>query len=102
MNDATKAARDAVSGASNMAADVYDQGSQYVRDASDHVPDLGEYADFVRRPFEQSPLITALAVGAIGYLAAYLIHGGGLGSLQGAHPEPDRHSSKRSRRRHRH
>ena len=102
VDDVTTAARDAVTSASNMAGDVYEQGSRYVRDASDYVPDLGEYADYVRRPFEQSPLITALAVGAIGYLAAYLIHGGGFGSLQAAHPEPNRHSSKRSRRRHRH
>ena len=100
-SDASNAVREVVSGAAGMAGDAYEKGSRYVREASDYVPDVGEYAEVARRPFAQSPVITALAVGAIGYLAAYLIHGGGFGSLQGTAPQQDEHPSKRSRRRHR-
>jgi hypothetical protein len=99
--DATKAVREAASSASGMVGEAYEQGSGYLRDASDRLPNVGKYAEFVRWPREQSPLITALAVGAIGYLAAYLIHGGGFGSLQRSHTEGTEQPSKRSRRRHR-
>jgi hypothetical protein len=101
VGSATNAVRDVVSNASDMAGHAYEQGSRYLRDASDHVPDIGEYAERVRRPLAESPVMTALAVGAIGYLAAYLVHGGGLRSLQETHPEHDARPSKRSRRRHR-
>jgi hypothetical protein len=102
MSDATNVVRDAASSASDMAGSAYEQGSRYVRDASEYLPDVGEYAGVVRGPFVQNPLITALAVGAIGYLAAYLIHGGGFSSFQGtAAGEDGQHLSKRSRRRHR-
>ena len=99
--NATEAVRNAVSSASAAAENAYGQGSRYVRDAAGHVPDMGQYAELVREPLAQSPIITALAAGAIGYLAAFLIHGGGLGSAQRTHPEHAEHASKRSRRRHR-
>jgi predicted acylesterase/phospholipase RssA len=72
------------------------------RDASGYLPDVGEYAGAVRAPLMRNPSTTAIAIGAIGYLAAYLVHGGGFRSFQEAVVHDDERSSKRSRRRHRH
>lgn len=88
--DAASAMRDAASSASDMAGSVYEEGSRYLRQASDYLPDVGGYADVVRRPVEQSPVVAALVAGLIGYLAAYLIHGGGFRSLQGVLPDYNR------------
>jgi hypothetical protein len=101
VSDATSAVRNVANSASDMAGDAYEQGSRYVQNASDYLPDVGEYAGAVRGPIVQNPLTTALVIGAIGYLAAYLIHGGGFRSLQGTASYDDGQSSKRSRRRHR-
>jgi hypothetical protein len=36
---------------------------------------------------EQNPVLAILAAGAVGYLLAYLVHGGGLRSIREAVPD---------------
>jgi hypothetical protein len=94
-SNAADSLRDVASRMSETAGEAYEQGSRYVRDASDHLPEVDEYAEAVRRPIEQNPIVSALIVGAIGYLAAYLIHGGGFGSQ---HRPADYYSRDRASR----
>jgi hypothetical protein len=66
-------------------------GARYVRDGLDRYPEAGRYisegAQAVSRPVEQYPLTAILLAGAVGYLLAYLIHGGG--SRWGREDVPD-------------
>ena len=55
---------------------VYNEGGRYLREGWDKLPaDMDRY---VSRPVQENPLIGIAIAGAVGYLIAYLIHGGGL------------------------
>ena len=54
---------------------VYNEGGRYLREGWDRLPaDMDRY---VSRPVQENPLIGIAIAGAVGYLIAYLIHGGG-------------------------
>jgi hypothetical protein len=78
---ATEAVRNVAESASELAQDTYERGARYVRDGLDRYPEAGRYisegAQAVSRPVEQYPLAALVLAGAVGYLLAYLIHGGG-------------------------
>src|SRR3954466_3367957 len=81
VGQATEAVRNVAESASELAQDTYERGTRYVRDGLDRYPEAGRYisegAQAVSRPVEQYPLTAVLLAGAVGYLLAYLIHGGG-------------------------
>jgi hypothetical protein len=87
VGQATEAVRNAASSASDLAQDAYEQGSRYVRDGWDSLPDVDQYSRAVSRPVEQNPLVAILAAGALGYLLAFLIHGGGMQSIRDSMPD---------------
>jgi len=59
--------RNVAESVSELAQDTYERGARYV----------SEGTQAVSRPVEQHPLTAILLAGAVGYLLAYLIHGGG-------------------------
>jgi len=91
VGQATGAVRHVAESASELAQDTYKRGARYVRDGLDRYPEAGRYisegAQAVSRPVEQYPLTAILLAGAVGYLLAYLIHGGG--SRWGREDVPD-------------
>jgi hypothetical protein len=77
--------RNVAESASELAQDTYARSARYVRDGLDRYPEAGrsisEGAQAVSRPVEQYPLTALLIAGAVGYavgyLLAYVTHGGG-------------------------
>jgi len=73
--------RNVAESASDLAQDTYERGVRSVREGLDRYPEAGRYLSkrsrAVSHPIEQNPLLAILAAGAVGYLLAYLIHGGG-------------------------
>src|SRR5215216_5936323 len=84
VGQATEAVRNVAESASDLARDTYETGARYVREGLDRYPEAGrsisEGSRAVSRPIEQNPLLAIFAAGALGYLLAYLIHGGGFQS----------------------
>ena len=87
VEQATEAVRNVASSASDLAQDAYETGARYARDGWDSLPDVDRYSRVVSRPVEQNPLLAILAAGAVGYLLAYLIHGGGFQSRREGVPD---------------
>jgi hypothetical protein len=91
VGQAAETVRNAAESASELAQDAYERSARYVRDGLDRYPEAGRYisegAQAVSRPVEQYPLTALLIAGAVGYLLAYLIHGGG--SRWGREDVPD-------------
>jgi ElaB/YqjD/DUF883 family membrane-anchored ribosome-binding protein len=81
VGQATEAVRHVAESASELAQDTYQRGARYVRDGLDRYPEAGrsirEGTQAVSRPVEQHPLTAILVAGAVGYLLAYVTHGGG-------------------------
>ena len=69
--------RNAAISASDVAQDTYERGARYVRDGFDSLPDVSRYGRAMSRPVAQNPVLAILAAGAVGYLVAFLAHGGG-------------------------
>jgi len=80
VGQATEAVRNVAESASNLAQDTYERGARYAREGWDSLPDVDRYGRAISRPVEQNPVLALLAAGAVGYLLAYLIHGGGFQS----------------------
>lgn len=63
------------------AQDAYERSSRYVQRQRERYPEAERYLSYgteaVRGPVHQSPILSVLVAGAVGYLFAYLIHGGG-------------------------
>jgi len=97
VGQATEAVRNVAESASNLAQDTYERGARYAREGWDRLPDADRYGRAISRPVEQNPVLAILAAGAVGYLLAYLIHGGGLRSIQEAVPD---YARTRDRSRH--
>ena len=85
VGQATEAVRHVAESASELAQDTYQRGARYVRAGLDRYPEAGrsirEGTQAVSRPVEQYPLTALLIAGAVGcavgYLLAYVTHGGG-------------------------
>jgi len=95
--------RDVASSASETARSAYSEGQRYVRQARDRYPDAGRYyqegSRALRQRVTESPWLSLLLAGAIGYGLAWLIHGSSRGRTDGYRimPEPDAGSRRRSR-----
>jgi len=87
VGQATEAVRNVASSASDLAQDTYERGARYVRDGWDSLPDVDRYSQAVSRPVEQNPVLAILAAGAVGYLVAYLVHGGGIQTIRDSMPD---------------
>ena len=77
VDQAAEAVRNVAEGAGELARDTYEQGSRYMRDAWNSLPDLDRYGRAVSRPIEENPLVAMVLAGAMGYILAYFIHGTG-------------------------
>ncbi len=101
VGQASEAVRTVAESASAVARDTYERGARAVREGLDRYPEAGRYLSeggrAVGRPVTENPLLAILAAGAVGYLLAYLIHGGGLRSIQEAVPD---YARTRDRSRH--
>jgi hypothetical protein len=97
VDQATEAVRNVADSAADLARDTYDTGARYVREGWDSLPDVDRYGRAVSRPIEQNPLVAILAAGAVGYLVAYLIHGGGMHFGGETRPEYRRSRGRRHR-----
>ena len=90
VGQATAAVRNVAESASDLAQGTYERGARSVREGLDRYPEAGRYLSegsrAVSHPIEQNPLLAILAAGAVGYLLAYLIHGGGFQAIQEAVP----------------
>jgi len=65
IGQATEAARNVASGASDLAQSTYEQGSRYVRDGwGDSLPDVDQYRGAVSRPVQENPLVGIMVAGA--------------------------------------
>ena len=84
---ATEAVRNVAEKASDLAQNAYETGARYVRDGWDRLPEVDRYSRAVSRPVEQNPLTAIIAAGAVGYLLAYLVHGGGFQSTRESVPD---------------
>src|SRR4051812_4394616 len=91
VGQATEAVRNVAASASDLAQDTYERGARAVREGLDRYPEAGRYLSeggrALSRPIEQNPVLALLAAGAVGYLLAYLIHGGGFQAIQDAVPD---------------
>ena len=91
VGQATEAVRNVAESASDLAQDTYERGTRSVREGLGRYPEAGRYLSegsrALSRPIEQNPLLAILAAGALGYLLAYLIHGGGFQAIQDALPD---------------
>ena len=103
VDQATEAVRNVAESASDLARDTYETGARYVREGLDRYPEAGRYISegsrAVSRPVEQNPLMAIFAAGALGYLLAYLIHGGGFQSIRDSVPDYARTRDDRRRSR---
>lgn len=95
VDQATNTVADVADRASDVARGAYEQGQQYVRQVSDRYPEAQRYYQRATRAIEhqitESPLVSLLAVGAVGLGMAWII--GGLTRSQDRAP-----SGARSRR----
>ena len=87
VGQATEAVRNVAESASDLAQDTYERGARYAREGWDSLPDADRYGRAISRPVEQNPVLALLAAGAVGYLVAYLVHGGGLRSIRDSMPD---------------
>jgi hypothetical protein len=91
VGQAAEAVHDVAESASRLARDTYETGARYVREGLNRYPEAGRYLSeggrAVSRPVEQNPVLAILAAGAVGYLLAYLIHGGRFQSLRESVPD---------------
>jgi len=91
VGQAAEAAHNVAESTSKLARDTYETGTRYVREGLSRYPEAGRYLSegsrAVGRPVEQNPVLALLAAGAVGYLLAYLIHGGGFQSLRESVPD---------------
>jgi len=102
VDQATEAVRNVASSASDLAQDTYERGARYAREGWDSLPDVGRYGRAVSRPVEQNPVLALLAAGAVGYLVAYLVHGGGIQAIRDSMPDYRDHGDRRGRGSRRH
>jgi sporulation protein YlmC with PRC-barrel domain len=95
VDQARNTAADLAGRASDVAREAYDQGQQYVLQASDRYPEAQRYYQRATQAIEhqitESPLVSLLAVGAVGLGMAWII-GGLTGSQE---REPSRAGSRR-------
>jgi dodecin len=91
VGQAAEAVHNVAESASRLARDTYETGARYVREGLNRYPEAGRYLSeggrAVSRPVEQHPVLAILAAGAVGYLLAYLIHGGRFQSLRESVPD---------------
>ncbi|WP_414476073.1 PRC-barrel domain-containing protein [Microvirga sp. M2] len=105
VDQATNTAADLAGRASDVAREAYDQGQRYVRHAGDRYPQAQRYyrraAQSIEHQFTVAPLISLLAVGAVGLGLAWII--GGLARSQERAPSGARsrgdHPGQRSGKR---
>jgi hypothetical protein len=73
-------ARDVVSNTSDTVRSAYDQGQQYAREVSDRYPQARRYFEDGSRAISgrvaEAPLLSLVAVGAVAYGLAWVLHGG--------------------------
>lgn len=97
VDQARNTAADLAGRASDVAREAYDQGQRYVRQAGDRYPQAQRYHERVTRSIEhqftESPLVSLLAVGAVGLGMAWII--GGLTRSQERAPYRGRTGSDR-------
>jgi sporulation protein YlmC with PRC-barrel domain len=88
VDQARNTAADLAGRASDVAREAYDQGQQYVRQAGDRYPQAQRYYEratqSIERQFTDAPLVSLLAVGAVGLGMAWMI--GGLSRSQDRAP----------------
>jgi sporulation protein YlmC with PRC-barrel domain len=79
VDQARNTAADLAGRASDVAREAYDQGQQYVLQASDRYPEAQRYyqraSQTIERQFTNAPLVSLLAVGAVGLSMAWIIGG---------------------------
>jgi sporulation protein YlmC with PRC-barrel domain len=92
VDQARNTAADLAGSASDVAREAYDQGQQYVRQAGDRYPEAQRYyqraTQSIERQITESPLVSLLAVGAVGLGMAWII--GGLSRSQKRAPSRGR------------
>ena len=70
-----------VEGAAQLAENTRKAGERYVEEGRRRFPEAEEYyrqgREAVSSQVQEAPLVAVLVAGALGYLLAYLIHGGG-------------------------
>jgi sporulation protein YlmC with PRC-barrel domain len=92
VDQARNTAADLAGRASNVAREAYDQGQQYVRQAGDRYPQAQRYYEratqTIERQITEAPLVSLLAVGAVGLGMAWII--GGLSRSQESAPSRGR------------
>lgn len=79
VDQASNTAADLAGRASDVARGAYDQGQRYVRQAGDRYPQAQRYyqraTQSIAHQFTESPLVSLLAVGAVGLGMAWIIGG---------------------------
>ena len=79
VDQARNTAADLAGRASDVAREAYDQGQQYVRQAGDRYPEAQRYyqrvTQSIERQITEAPLVSLLAVGAVGLGMAWIIGG---------------------------
>ena len=92
--------RNVAESASDLAQDTYERGARYAREGWDSLRDVDRYSRAVSRPVAQNPMLAILAAGAVGYLVAYLAHGGGLQAIRDSMPDYGGDRREHDHRRH--
>jgi sporulation protein YlmC with PRC-barrel domain len=79
VDQARNTVADVADRASEVARGAYDQGQRYVREAGDRYPEAQRYyqraSQTIERQFTNAPLVSLLAVGAVGLSMAWIIGG---------------------------
>jgi sporulation protein YlmC with PRC-barrel domain len=79
VDQARNTVADVADRASEVARGAYDQGQRYVREAGDRYPEAQRYyqraSQAIERQFTDAPLVSLLAVGAVGLSMAWIIGG---------------------------
>jgi sporulation protein YlmC with PRC-barrel domain len=79
VDQARNTVADVADRASEVARGAYDQGQRYVREAGDRYPEAQRYyqraSQTIERQFTDAPLVSLLAVGAVGLSMAWIIGG---------------------------
>ena len=81
VENATDTVTQVVEGAAQLAEKARKSGERYVEEGRRRFPEAEEYyrqgRDALSSQVKEEPLVAILVAGALGYLLAYLIHGGG-------------------------
>ena len=81
VENATDPVRQVVEGAAQLAEKARKSGERYFEEGRRRLPEAEEYyrqgRDALSSQVKEEPLVAILVAGALGYLLAYLIHGGG-------------------------